>query len=253
MKLFMVFVYKFYKTQKYPMYLKIHFYLTIIIITAFLSSCEVQTKPDKSIISRFKEIERVYFIESAYEKKFDFILKWNRPVISYSINGVFNDKDITFIKETLNNISTIKGLPKFQFSKGIGDMIFYMPTDPNDVQVLYEDEATAIRGLMQPVLISNDGYFQSVKIYIKPKQASLDTQITIHHELMHALGLMGHPKSSFKQSSALGVRYFTLNNSDTISPIIPKLDSSALILLYNKHIAVKQRKRGIKTLIGLNR
>lgn len=222
-----------------------------VLIIILLISCRQSTKEELAISNKFSPIQKTYFIETAFTETYKFISKWEKAVISYSITGNFKKEEINFIKNMMANLPKIDDLPQFKYSENAADIIFDMPVEVDEVQKEY-DKTEPIRGITLPVSQTANGYRDKVKILVKPKQSLVDTQITIQHEFMHALGLNGHPKTIYKDiSSALGRRYFSGLSVDTIPSKIPDLDSAALSILYNKAIKVKMHKKEAALLIDL--
>lgn len=232
-------------------YLRLKFYF-LISIFLLLYSCDGNVEVHEALSKEFTTIEKKYFIETAVGKGHRFITKWNKPVISYSMHGAFKNSDIVFIKNTILNLPKSKTLPKFKFIDTAGDIIFYMPKNIKDFNSAQKMDVE-IYGFTR-TKTTLDGYFKTAKIFIAPSQSELNNQITIQHELMHALGLNGHPSSDFGQTTALGKRYFTSSTyTGTISSVLPGLDSAALLILYNPVVPTLKRLKYISMLVGINK
>lgn len=230
-------------------YLKMYFLISILML---LYSCDGSVEINKPLSKDFSTTDKKYFIETALGKGHRVIKKWNRTVITYSIHGAFNKIDIAFIKTTISNLPKSKTIPKFKFIRKDGDVIFYMPKSIKE----FKSEQTIgveVRGFVQ-ANSTLGGYLNRAKIYIAPFRSELYTQITIQHELMHALGLNGHPSSDFRETTALGQRYLTMASSmDTISSTLPRLDSAALLILYDPAVPTLKRIKYISELVGVNK
>ena len=232
-------------------YLRLKFYLSISILL-LLYSCDGYVEVNETLSKEFTAIEKKYFIETAVGKGHMFITKWNKPVITYSIQGAFKNSDIVFIKNTILNLPKSKTLPEFKFINKVGDIIFYMPESIKGFKSVQTIDVE-IHGFVRAETTFG-GYYKTAKIFIAPFQSELDIQITVQHELMHALGLNGHPRSDFGETTALGKRYFTRSASlDTISSALPGLDSAALLILYNPAVPTLKHLKYISALVGINK
>ena len=227
----------------------------MLLLSALLfSACQEAIKENRFISNNYSDIQKTYFFETALNPEDNRIHKWEKPVINYSIKGNFNKEEVHFIKQTMVQLAIMHHLPKFEFQETTGDITFLMPAKAEDVQKAF-GKTQAINGVMIPLKTTRDGYHKKVAIWVKPGMSLLNTEITIQHELMHALGLNSHPKTFHENiSAALGDRYFSFQHRpiDTISAKLPDIDVAALSILYHDAVKVGLNRTQTAQLIGLH-
>lgn len=223
--------------------------MSIVALCINFVSCE--TVDTNITLSRNYTLKvKKYFIACSYDNDNTRILKWNKKEVSYSIKG-FNQKHTNFIHAVFQNLQYIKNLPKFSYRQSGGDVTFYMPETEKEF-IDNQQFNGNIRGYIN-FRNGFSGYFSKVRIHVKPTNTDdLTIQITLQHEILHALGLAADPIQKLNESSALGRRFFSYSDPwDKISPVYPQIDIACLKLLYDSLIPIKERKPYIEKLLGI--
>lgn len=221
----------------------------VVLVPLMVFSCQ-SSEGDSYLVENYPEWARQYFIASSFEGGNQVVGKWNKKSVSFSIEG-FSDKNRDFIKATFYNLSLLKNLPLFMAVDNEADISIRMPSSEVDFinsHTLRQD----LRGFTDFVK-DKSGYFRTVRIGINPKQSDQNIQISLHHEIMHALGFLGHPDVDVKESSVLGVRYLgKMDPENKISPIFPQIDQRCLELLYEERMPIIIYRKQAEIFLGLN-
>jgi len=231
--------------KTHRLFYKTKYFVLGLIPLLCLCNCNTQVREDEYLV--YTKAEKKYFMEALfYNGK---TTKWNSTSLTFSIEGKFTPSQIEFIMNSLEFISALKGLPKFERVESNAKIRIHMPgsdkgfESSNSSDEKWRGFTTSKLGFLSRELILSE-------IFVKPTLTDLEVYTTLHHELLHALGLSGHPKSKFPFSSALGVRYFYTLEPE-ISPEIPEIDCKALMFLYNKKIPVKVAQTDVSILLGI--
>jgi len=224
-----------------------YYVLGILSLSFFLMSCSSDVKKHVDLSTKFSYEEKQYFKECTFFKKKT--SKWDVDTLTYSIGKNLNKSQAKFIVNTVEYISTLENLPKFELVDKNANMFIFMSGSEDEF-----DSSTKVKEKWRGFTANKLGFFKgeliSSKIVLRPNLSDLYFRVTFQHELLHALGLSGHPRSKFSFSSALGDRYFRELDPE-ISSRIPEIDAKALRLLYNKLIPCKVTEAYVSELLGI--
>lgn len=219
-----------------------------LIISVFCSACVKGS--GNYFAERYTETVRKYFVEYAFDDTQHSVGKWPKKQVTYSVKNFPLNHQI-FIIRSFEGLSKLKNLPVFKLVKQDADITLH----------LYDSElAFAERHKMKETLRGftafgkdGQGYFTDVSIGINPNQEDQDLQISIHHELMHALGFLAHPVTELSESTVLGIRYLSkFDAKNKISPILPQIDQRMLELLYEDSLPLLASKAKVENLLGMD-
>lgn len=207
-----------------------------ILLISFIVGCrekninlsQVQSADNKEIL--------VYFNEIGFNEK-NILKKWETDII-VSVFGKYDENDIQSIDEFIGIFNELSNDIKMKRNDNKGNVTINFG----------EDKSFNPKGYVG--LCSKKGQFffsneiTSAKILISPIIGAKQRRKTIHHEMLHAIGLKDSRKS-YVSYSMLGVNVFnSIDDYENQTQDIQssELDKWAIQILYNKDIRPGLRK-----------
>jgi len=205
-------------------------YFVWISACMFSISCTNKKEIDFGLLKqRYSSTYLDYFSEVGFYK--DKLFKWDKD-ITVSLNGSYSVNDLTSINEFIEIFNTeVQSIKMTINSNQKADIFVSFCDSPylkGNLGMTYNKSQ----------FLSFNGKLLRSKIYISPK--STNRNLTIQHELLHAVGLQ-HSNKKFNFENMLGIRVFS--DYDEIDKyyeeksklnILPIHDRIALKIMYSE-------------------
>ncbi|QEK50446.1 hypothetical protein FYC62_01260 [Pedobacter aquae] len=197
------------------------------------------TLPFSIFKHEYSDTELLYFAETTFYKE-DSYAKWKKP-IKVELAGNYSIEDILIVQEIIKDIKPYLSVD-MSLVKNQGNLKIHFDADTTRYNNRFETlKQNCPLGYMKPT-ISNKQIFNAA-IYLHPALIYPKKHEVLRHELLHALGLLGHSNISFKQENMLAnIIFKSLQHQQEVryNKAIPLLDKLALYRLYHS------RKSGLK-------
>ncbi|WP_304066171.1 hypothetical protein [Pedobacter glucosidilyticus] len=187
----------------------------------------------------YSDAELLYFAETAFYKQ-DSYAKWEHA-IRIELTGNYSFEDALAVQEIIKDIEPYLSID-IDFVKHQGNLKINFDADTNPYHTRFEMlKQKCPLGYMKPTIKNKQIY--NAAIYLHPALIYPKKHEVLRHELLHALGLLGHSNISFKEENLLAnIIFKDLQHQQEVreNKTIPLLDKLALYKLYHS------KKSGLK-------
>ncbi|MRX45780.1 hypothetical protein [Pedobacter puniceum] len=199
------------------------------------------TLPFNIVKHEYSDTELLYFAETTFYKQ-DSYAKWQKP-IQVELSGIYSLEDALTVQEIIKDIKPYLNV-NISLVKNQGNLKIHFDADTTSYHNRFETlKQNCPLGYMKPT-ISKKQIFNAA-IYLHPALIYPKKHEVLRHELLHALGLLGHSNISFKQENMLAnIIFKSLQHQQEVrsNKAIPLLDKLALYRLYHSKKSVLKRK-----------
>ncbi|MDR2834613.1 MAG: hypothetical protein LBV69_00215 [Bacteroidales bacterium] len=197
----------------------------------YISKLEVKENDVRDIKEEYSGNSIAYFHIVDFSEQFDVgLVRWNKDTINLCYIGEYNKQDIECLE---NYILLINDLLKDKIVLRLRD-INNSKLNNTQIKILYMPENFKLhnvnaQGETSPFFNGFTNEIKEAVIFVTNHENQKRRNKIVIHELLHALGFMGHPNSMWYADSFLSYESFTVDS-------MPCYEAEALKLLYDKRI-----------------
>ena len=183
-----------------------------------------------NIKSEYSGESLFYFGQCAFDEKFDFgLCRWVKDTVTFSINGDYSEEDSICLFSTIeiiNKSSNLKLVPskyKFWFSD---IKIIFAPFMDDKRYGATANSFNVFNNITESIIFV---------LHNNQKQQNRRNKV-IMHELLHAIGFLGHPNSYLGDPNIYLIGDAILSSKFDCLDSMPSYEKEAIKLLYDKRI-----------------
>jgi len=228
--------------------IKISFF--ILIILGLLNSSCSKNKIDYSKLKENYSAETIsYFSEVGfYQNKT--LRKWEKN-LTVSISGTVDESDIKSVDEFVDIFNKLSSSVKIKTTEEDGDIKINITDNP----ILNKQGCHGLTWKYGKYNSSFSNEITHAKILVSTFLDTKKRRKTIHHELLHAIGL-SDTKKEFEKQNTLGITsYKSIDDYEERIPEmydIPELDKMAMMILYDYGLPVGLKRETFISKLGMN-
>jgi hypothetical protein len=199
--------------------------------------------------TRYSAEELRYFSETAFLPERN-IVRWETAIM-IQLSGNYTAKDVAETDAMISELQSLIDIPIKRVA-GKGNIVIHYTKSLKEFSRFRKNSEQHPLGYALTE-INDEGGLDSAAIYLYPGLLDFKKREVLSHELCHSLGLLQHSKGIYSEHTLmteLGSQTTSQARKSVNGTIFPRLDKTAIKLLYDKNLPANISRQGILRLMA---